>query len=174
MTSMEQIERLAKEHADARALLAERVNALQDEIDDAKRRKVPGIKKAIAQVAGTFARLQSLIDVSRGLFAKPRTQVFHGIKVGLQKGKGSITFSDEEQVIRLIRRHLPGRFEELVNVTEKVRKDALKTLTVPELEKIGCEASGTGDVVLIKATDGEVDKLVKALLKGVEEDGEEG
>lgn len=172
-TSMDAIEQSAKAYAAARAVLAERVSALKAEIDDAKRRKVPGIKSAVAQVAEAYAALANEIDGNRGLFDKPRSAVFHGIKVGLQKGKGAVSFEDEERVIKLIRKHLPGQFEVLVKVSEKVRKSALLSLTVEELKRIGCEAGDTGDQVLVKATDGDVDKLVKALLKSIEDDGEE-
>jgi hypothetical protein len=170
---MEAIERLSKTYADARAVLAERVEALQAEIEDAKRRKVPGIKNALATVAEAQVRLHGEIDGHRGLFDKPRSQVFHGIKVGLVKGKGAVSFEDEARVIVLIRRHLPEQFEALVKISEKVRKAALNALPVADLRRIGCEAAETGDVVLIKDTASEVDKLVKALLKGIEEDGEE-
>jgi len=173
MSRMDVIEQRAKDFAVARRVLAERVEALQAEIDDAKRRKVPGIKAALGQVAEAQARLKAEIDAGRDLFNKPRTQVFHGIKVGLQKGKGSVSFADEERVITLIRKHMAERFDELVKVTEKVRKGPLNELSVKELERLGCESEGAGDVVLIKDTASEVDKLVNALLKGIEDEGED-
>jgi hypothetical protein len=168
-TGMEAIERQTKLYADARSLLSERVGALQKEIDDAKRRKVPGIRTALTAVAEAYALLTLEIEEHRGLFDKPRSQVFNRVKVGLQKGKGAVSFDDEERVIKLIRKHLPDQADVLIQVKESVRKSGLGALTVEELKRIGCEAAATGDVVLIKPVDSEVDKLVKALLKGIED-----
>jgi len=48
----------------------------------------------------------------------------------------------------------------------------INNLTPIELKKVGVDVEGTGDVVTIADTTESVDKLVKALLKGAEEEAQ--
>ena len=98
--------------------------------------------------------------------------MLHGLKLGYQKGKGKIEWEDDDQVVKLIRRHFPDQFDVLIKTAERPIKDALASLTAAELRKIGVTVEETGDVVFVKDSTGNVDKLVKALLKGVQEDAE--
>jgi hypothetical protein len=168
MFTLSEIEALTKDFSDARNVLVERVQNLNDEIEAAKRRLLPGIKKAVAAVSQKRSVLHSAVEDSADLFVKPRTVVFHGIKVGFQKGKGAIEWDDDAQVVKLIRKHFPDQFDTLVKTTEKPVKGALENLSVQELKWLGVSVSETGDQVVIKATDSSVDKLVKALLKAEE------
>ena len=52
-----------------------------------------------------------------------------------------------------------------MNVTEKPNKDALADMPAGDLKKLGIELTETGDAVVIKPVDGEVDKICTALLK---------
>ena len=165
MSTLNQIETKTKTHALAREALAERVRELQDAIEDAKRRRLPGIKRAVEDAKATEAALRAAIEDSPELFEKPRTVIFYGIKVGFQKGKGRIEWDDDERVVTLIKRHFPDQIEALVKVTEKPLKTALAQLSVQELKKLGIEVEETGDLVVIKDTASDVDKLVTALLK---------
>lgn len=162
--SLETIEVLAKEHAADRAQLAERMLALNDELDAAKRRRLPGIKSSVTKAKDSHLRLHAAIDGERTLFAKPRSRIFHGIKLGLQKAKGKLSFSSAEDVIRLIKKHFPATADVLIQTTEKPAKGVLLTLSAADLKRVGCTVTGTGDEVLIKPADSEIDKLVDALL----------
>ncbi|HEU4601548.1 MAG TPA: host-nuclease inhibitor Gam family protein [Steroidobacteraceae bacterium] len=172
--SLDTLEQLTKEHAADRALIAERVAALNEEMQAAQRRKLPGIKAAVSKAKDSHARLQAAIDSERDLFNKPRSRVFHGIRIGLQKAKGKLTFEDAAQVVKLIRKHFAEQFDVLVKTTEKPVKDALLQMPAADLKRIGCSVTDVGDVVLIKPTDSEIDKLVDALLaekqEGTEDD----
>ena len=48
---------------------------------------------------------------------------------------------------------------------ESPDKKMLAELPVNELKKLGCTVADTGDVVVIKPTDSEIEKAVAALLK---------
>ena len=157
----------------ARDLLATRAQALQDEISDAQKRKLAGIRSAVAAVAEADAKVLAALQAAPQLFVKPRSVVFHGLQVGYTKGKGTIEIGDAAQTVKLIRKHFLESFDTLVKTTEKPIKAAIKNLSVGDLQKLGIKVQGTGDVVfLTDATDG-VDKLVKALLKGAESEQEE-
>jgi hypothetical protein len=166
-----EIEVLTKDYAAARSLLAERVTGLTEEIEALKKRRLPGIKAALASAAENQAQLRAAIEKAPAeTFEKPRTHVFHGIKVGFRKGAGKVTFADAEQVLKLIRKHFADKADILIATTEKPNKEAISGLDVDELKKIGCAIEGTGDVVEIKPVDGEVDKIVTALLKEAADD----
>ena len=87
------------------------------------------------------------------------------MKVGYKKQKGSIHFEDEAQVIRLIKKHFPDRSDVLIRIRESLNKPALGELSVLELKRIGCTVEDTGDVPFVRAVEGEVEKVVEALLK---------
>lgn len=169
MTQLTDIEPSAKAYAEARAKVAEIVTQLNAGIDSLKRDHMPALKRAITRAAEKHDQLKQLIDANPDLFKKPRTVIYHGVKLGYQKGKGGITFDDADQVVRLIKKHYPDQADVLVITTEKPAKDALAQLTVAELKKVGCNVVEAGDQVVIKPTDSEVDKLVDQLLKGATE-----
>jgi len=162
--TMENIEMLAKMHAAARTLLRERMQALTDEMDDCKRRKLPGIRLALSAAKDSRLQLLSMIEECRKLFDKPRTRVFHGVKVGLAKGKGKVQFADEDEVVKRIRRLFPDDAAMLIKTEHKPIKTALLNLTAAELKSLGCAVVGAGDYIVISAADSELDKLVEALL----------
>lgn len=170
MSNLADLECRAKSLADARAVLTDIVTVLNDGIDALKRDNMKAIKAAVRGVAEQHDRLKALIEENPGLFEKPRSIVFHGIKLGYRKGIGGLEYEDEEQVIKLIRKHFPEQFDVLVKTDEKPIKAALCNLTVAELKKLGITVEATDDVVFIKATDSAVDKLVKQLLKSATED----
>ena len=91
--------------------------------------------------------------------------ILYGIKIGFQKGKGEITWEDKDQVVKLIHKHFPEQAEALLKVTEMPVKTALAQLSAADLKKLGVTIIETGDEIVIRATDTEVDKLVEALLK---------
>lgn len=170
--TLDEITTLTKNYAAARAVVSERVSALEAEVQAAQRRKLPGIKSAVAEAADAKARLEAAIEQGRALFNSPRTITVHGIKCGLQKGKGTITWlGGSAAVVKLIKKHLTEKASLLIKTTETLKKAGLNSLTVEELKKIGCTVGATGDHVYVAAEDTAVDKLVERILK--EGSGEE-
>lgn len=168
MTTMTEIEAACKVARAARDLLKERAETLQDEITLLQKRRLPGIRTAVASVAEADAKVMALLQEAPQLFAKPRSVVMSGLKVGYAKGKGKIEIEDEDKTIRLIRKFYPEQADTLLKTTEKPIKKALQNLPAADLRRLGITVEETGDVVFITdATDG-VDKLVAALLKGAE------
>ena len=166
------IETRAARLAKTRAKLAEVVGDLDADIAKARRRRMPIIKKLVAEAEAERSAIQLLIEDNKHLFVRPRTVVMHGIKIGLAKGKGKIEIPDAAQVIKLIRKQLPEQADLLIKTTEEPVKGAIAGLTVAELKKIGVTVIEAGDQVVIKPTDGEVEKLVDALLKSAADTSE--
>lgn len=170
MATIEMIQKKTQQYADARLLLADVVRALHDQMEVSKRDLLPQIKKAVAKARDLEADLLAQIEESADLFVKPKSLSFHGIKIGYQKGKGKLDFDDADLVVRLIKKHFSEQADILIKTTEKPIKDALSQLTAAELKKLSITVEETGDVPFIRDTTSDVDKLVKALLKGVEEE----
>lgn len=167
-----EIELKAKAYSDDRAHLGELAHDLLQDIEELQRKALPGIKRAVADAAESHAELRALIEMFPGAFEKPRTQIFHGIKVGYRKGGGKVTFENAERVVALIKKHLAENAALLIKTTEKPNKEAIADLDVVDLKRIGCAVEGTGDVVEIRPVDGAVEKQVKALLKDAIDDAE--
>jgi hypothetical protein len=164
LTPTELLDHTAANYADARKLLADRVQTCKAEIDAVTRRHLDGIRKAAGLAAQAEAQLRQHIEESPDLFVKPRTMTLHGVKLGYQKGKGRIDYADAAKVCDLIRRHLPDEAGALIVTTETPVKPALLNLDVGTLRKLGCTVTGTEDAIIIKDSAGEVDKIVARLL----------
>lgn len=169
MSALETISKRAEVYASARSLLSEKVTALNDGIAALRKDCIPGIKRALAKAAEAEAALRALIEANPDCFTKPKTQVFSGVKVGYQKGKGAISFDDADAVVARIKKHLPDQADVLIKLKETPVKDALAQLSALDLKKIGVTVSQAGDQVVIKPVDSEVDKMVDALLKDATE-----
>ncbi len=173
MASLETIESLAREFAVRRGALVELVNELNNEMDRVKRKYLAAIRKSVAAAKDAESRLSATVEASPEQFVKPKTLVLHGIKVGFAKGKGRIEYEDEELVVARIERIFAGDEDTLavlLKVKKTPRKEGLETLDVATLKRLGVTVIDAGDQVVVRATDGEVDKLVAALLKDTEEE----
>ena len=164
--SLYTIEAAARQFAADRLELCTVVTNLNTSIEALKRHTIPQIKRRVAVAAESHAALEALVDKGRHLFIQPRTVVFHGIKVGLQKGRGGIEWDDDAKVVGLIEKHFTrAQADLLIKTTKKPIKKAIEDLGIADLKKIGCRIEETGDSIIIKPTDSQVDKLVTALLK---------
>lgn len=168
MTTMFGIDMAAQNYSKAHDKLTAVVRALEAETAKLRLQYLPQIRKAVETAASRKADLRDALNESRELFVKPKTRVMHGVKVGFQKGKGKLDWDDDELVVKLIRKHLPEIAETLIRIEESPIVAALNDLDVKDLRKIGVRAEETGDKVVIKPTDSEIDKLVDALLRDEE------
>jgi hypothetical protein len=147
-----------------RDVLADLVRALHDEIEQLKAEHMPQIEKTIDSAAFYWKALEEAVQANPGLFEKPRTITAHGIKFGLAKGRGGLVIADEARTLALIKKHLPEQAAVLIATKETPVKDALLQLSAVDLKRIGVEVKDTGDQVVIKPADSDLDKLVRALV----------
>jgi arsenate reductase-like glutaredoxin family protein len=164
MITLTDIEALTRQYAEARAALAERVQELEDEIARLRRQRLPAIRRALGAAQERRDRLASAIAEAPALFERPKSVIFHGVRVGYQKGRGSITWDDDARVVALIRRHLPDQADALIRVVERPLKTALAQLSTAELRRLGVEVVETGEEIVIRPVDGELDRLIERLL----------
>jgi hypothetical protein len=170
-----QIDALAEDYAQARDILAQRVERFETLMQKIRTRFSPGIKSAAVGAANSQGLLSAGITRNPELFKKPRTMTLHGIKLGFAKGKGKITWGDEDKVVAAIRRHFAQDMAAtLIRTVEVPVKDALAQLPAKELRLLGVQVEEAGDRIYIKAADSEIDKLVAAILKeGAVDEAEE-
>ena len=165
MTTLTDIDRRARLYADARAHLSGIVSELTAAIEAVKRERMPDLKRAVARATEHHDDLFALIGAAPELFVKPRTLTLHGVRLGYVKGKGGIAWDDADAVVAAIQRYFPDQADALIRWSAKPLKEALNQLDVAALKKIGCRVVDTGDLIVIRPVDGEVDKLVDALLR---------
>ncbi len=165
-TTLEDIQELTRVYADACDRLNTHMNALEEEIKKLQRRRLSVIKRALSSAQEARGLLQSALDDHPALFATPRTHVFHGVKVGYQKGKGKLIVSNEGKTVELIKKKLEDQAELLIQITEKPVKKALQNLPASDLKKIGARIDETGDSVVIKHTVSDLEKMITTFLKG--------
>lgn len=170
MPSLADIETSARRYAEAREHLTGIVASMNEGIEAIKRDNMKRLKKAVVAAAERHDALKGLIEQAPELFVKPKSVVFHGIKLGYQKGKGKIEWDDPERVVALIRKHFPQQADVLISTKHVPAKDALNQLTAAELKRVGVSVVEGGEAVFIKPTDSAVDKMVDALLKDAVEE----
>lgn len=164
--SIESIERLTQRHAADRDALATAVMQLEAEITAAKKARVPQIRKLADRAKESHEAVRLAVDDERGLFVRPRSRIFHGIRVGLEKGKGKLKYDDVKALVKQIRKLFPERATLLVKTTEKPIIKSVLALSAADLKRLGCEIVGAGDQVIVRSTESEIDKLVDALING--------
>lgn len=161
----------AKLYRAARDVVSERVSELDAEIAALYRRKLPGIKSAIATAKSAQDAAAAVVQRHAFIFEKPnpRTMVLHGIKLGMAKGAGKVSWEMEDEVLvaRIERMFAdePETLELLVITEKKPSKEALKKLEAKILAKLGVEVEGVGDYVVVSDSDTDAKKLVKRILK---------
>lgn len=163
---MKEIEAAARDLAEKCAALDGLRRNLNADIEAIVKPRVAQFAAATDEAAQAHKRLHALIDQSRGLFERPRTVVLHGIKLGLQKGKGRIQFEDETKAMRRIRRLLPERAASLIGCQFFLVKAAIANLPVDDLKRIGGRLVGADDAVFIKPERTIAAGLVDALVTG--------
>lgn len=164
MPTIDDIERKTKLFADARAELADRMQALKDEQDAAKRRRLQGLKNAVARLRTERDELLQLLQESAALFEQPKTRTLHGIRVGWMKQRGKLEIADAEAVVAGLRKLLGDDATGYIKVTESPIRSALANLPAKDLKRLGVAVADDIDTPFIKAVDGEIEKLIDALL----------
>lgn len=170
MPTLAEIENLARDYDAALADLNAAVNALQEELDDARTRHLPTIRDHVTVVTCARDELLAAVHAAPDAFKRPKSHVFHRIKVGWRKAAGKVEIANEAKTVDAIRRWFPARFVRLVKVTEKPNKAELAKLPGRDLKKLGVQVTEDIDEAFVKPVDGEVEKLAAALVNG---DGDE-
>lgn len=162
--SLNDIERRTKLYAEAREDLAKLMSDLEEGIQALQRASLPAIKRAVARASEHHAKLDALLQQRPDLFVKPRTTIWHGIKIGYAKSKDSLDY-DAETVLKQIKLRLPLKKDGLIRIKEELVPEAIKLLTPEEKAKVGIRDVPGTDKTVIAPTDSAIEKAVTSLLK---------
>jgi hypothetical protein len=171
-TTLDDIELKARELAEQRAVMAQLVGELQAGIAALMEDQMPAVRLAIDGAAEAWSILEQTIKDSPHLFVKPRTVTMHGIKLGLEKGKGGLEIPDPPKTIALIKKHLADQADVLIDVKETPAKGALAQLPAADLKRVAVNVKDAGDQVVIRPADSQIDKLVRALVRAAIQESE--
>lgn len=173
--TIDQIERLCQAYAQRRDALHERLTVLETELTLLKKTHLKEIRRCTALAADTESQLRAALESAPELFERPKTHVFHGIKVGYRKGAGGLDWEDDDDLVRKIERMFPddGEAETYLIVKKKPSAEALESLDAATLKRLGVQVVADGEQVVIKPVETAIEKLVKALLKDAREQGEQ-
>ena len=163
--TLKEIEPLCAHYAHWHDELQSLLSDLDLRVQTLKRTKLPAIKHLMKKVAGAHSELKGAIEASPHLWDRPRTRVFHGVKVGLQKGKGKITWTDPARVVERIKELYRDDLGILIKTIETPVKEALEKLPAADLKKLGVSVTDATDQIVIRMVDSEVERMINALLK---------
>lgn len=173
MATLLEIDSLTATFSARREALAGSLMAYREDQAAIERKHFGRLRRLAVQMREAHSQLSAAIEESAPLFERPRTVILHGVKVGLAKARGKIEWEDDDQVVKLIRRHFPDQEILLIKTIESPVKDALAQLPAADLKRLGITVQDTGDVVVIKPIDSEVEKALKALMQELPEEIEE-
>lgn len=166
MADLTTIEPLCAQYSHWHDELQARLLDLEDDVKEIKSARLKHIKAAMKKVAEAHSNLKSAIEESPHIWEKtPRTRVFHGVKVGIQKGKGKITWADPARVVQRIKELYQDDLGILIKTVETPVKEALEKLLAADLKKLGVSVTDAADQIVIRMVDSEVERMINALLK---------
>ena len=168
--SLHTIESNTRAFAEARRQLSGRVADMNELILGVRKRRMPGIRSALAKAQEAKSALEAAIEAEPEQFKKPRSIVVDGIKVGFQKQKGKILVPNKNKTIERLEKQFPAEAEICIKVEKKLVRKALDRLDAATLKALGITVTADTDAVLIKPQDSELDKLIDALLADDVED----
>ena len=148
--------------------LFERLSALDQQIEQLKRRRAKGLRSAAVKLAQSQKRLKTLVAANPGEFKKPKTMTVARVKFGYQKQKGRTVWPSDSALCASIRRLFPDQVETLIKTTEKPVSKAVSNLPAADIKRLGATVEDSGDKVIIKLMDSEIDKLIERLIQSEE------
>lgn len=159
------IEAACKRATEAAEALSGAITDLRAAIEPSIARALPGIRDALVQFRASRKAVADLVQQHRDLFERPRTRIYHGVKVGLQALPGQLMLEDQgDALIARIDRELPAAAAILAPArSREVSLAALKLLPDADLARIGgVKVSGETKVIVNLPLDPE--EAVRALL----------
>jgi hypothetical protein len=175
-TTLADVQKRAEAVSKTRDNLSGLFKTLQEGIDVVRNSHLPEIKLVARKLAKQHNELQDLIRANPELFVKPRTHIVDGLKFGMQKKVGTLSWEDDAKLCARIDNLVSAEAlteeqrDMLINVTEKPVSKALEKLDGKLLKRLGVTLSSDVDEPLIKSVDSEIEKAVNAVIKDATKD----
>jgi len=172
MATMQEIEKLMERLGAARDALASAAIAQDEAVAQIQKEHGVLIRAATRRYqAASEAALKAVTEAPE-LFQSPRSVVLHGIKAGWAKGKGAIDWDDDAAVVAKIERLFPDQADELIRTKKTPIKTALNDLSAHDLRRLGIDVEDAGEAAYVRLAEKEAGKLIRALLRKAEKNGE--
>lgn len=163
--SMIIIEHNCRDLAEQRARLRKKYEAKQKAILAVNAEHDAGIRELQDNCNAARAALLCNLQGGRELFRRPKTVTFHGITVGYEKGRDSITMPDDSILVSRIQTMLPAAMGKTLLIPSfTVIKTALKNLPAETLQRLGIEQTSGADKAIVRAKDDDIETLVQKSL----------
>lgn len=175
-TPLEAMRKTAADYATARDRLAALVQAMKEEMASIERGAMPDILRAARRISALHNDLAAAIAENTQCFVKPRTVVVDGLKFGLQKQKGRMSWEDDQKLCERIDKLAEEgaisteQAELCVAVTYKPVAAGLEQLDARTLKRLGVTVTSDTDAPLIKSVDSGVEKLVSSIVREATKD----
>jgi len=169
---LSRIERLCQDFSSAHAEMRMLVLAIQEELQQVKRRYLARLRASVGKTRERHANLRLAVESAPELFEKPKTRILHGIKIGFRKQKGGITWADADKVVRALHQQFGGQADAFLHIKQVPDKTALNKLDASTLRRLGVEIHADHDEVVVEPVDGDVDRVVNALIEDAVEEEE--
>lgn len=162
--SLAKIEKACEKYSAACAELTDVVNSVNAQIEAIQQQHRPLLEKLAKKCGQTRVAVTDLVEENPGLFEKPKTQTFAGIKVGFQKGKDTLDMDANDTVDRILKK-LPDLKATLIQTTLKPIASAIMNLDAKQQAAIGVTVVPGEDKVVVSPVDSAVSKAVAAHVK---------
>ncbi|MBS0414383.1 MAG: hypothetical protein JSR68_08420 [Proteobacteria bacterium] len=168
---IEAMRKTAADYASARDRLAALVQAMKDEMSTIERGAMPDILRAARRISALHNDLAEAITEHPESFVKPRTVVVDGLKFGLQKQKGRMTWDNDDKLCARIDKLTEDgvitteQAERCISVTYRAVAAGLEQLDARVLKRLGVTVTADTDAPIIKSVDGAVEKLVTSIVR---------
>ncbi len=140
-----------------------------EEVEPIRRAYAPRMRHAAAEVQRAKKALINAVETAREHFRRPKSRILHGISVGFRKVPDKWLWPAESDLVKRVRDKLPLLAPTVVEVTERVRKDAL-TAEQRELLEVPCRPGKEN--ALANERDSDVERSLATLLEGLPKDEE--
>ena len=155
------IEDNCKTLAEQRAQLRRRYEAKQQAVLAVNAEHDEAIRRLQAECTVTRTALLAHLEAGRELFKKPKSRGFHGITVGFEKERCTVTMPEESILVDRIAKLLPAaQAETVLDRSVSLIKAAFKKLPRETLQKLGCSIVSGADRAIVHTNDDDIEALV--------------
>lgn len=161
---IQQLERRVQDYAETLAEYTMLTAQVRDEIKQVTARHLAAMRHLFNGLQDRRADICDQIKAHPDWFAKPRTRVIHGVKLGLRKRKGKLVIRDPGRTVQRIKALYEDDIGVLIKATETPLKSGLEKLSAKELKHLGVEVTDDSDDVVFVAVADEFDDLIDFLI----------
>lgn len=158
------IDLAAQTHRHDLDAVRELVGQLQADIDRVKQTYLGQIRAATARARASRQVLADAVVADPAALGGNKTIVLHDIRSGWRKDKDKLAIPSPDGTVAAIKEQLPAMVTTLIKVSETPVAAAIARLDEAVMSKIGAFWQRGHDRLIVEPVDGDIDRLVAALI----------